>query len=128
MCGPTLTTPRNVSKRPMVNPLEDSYQWIPDNTTWADGSTMCGNPGKGRMVLLCGNIDELARASLEVARPVSIFHQARDEQFDSETAVVYLACSTIQIVALSPTCKTSKYMYGRRLFKDISAWPPCRKC
>ncbi|KAH0439644.1 nacht and wd domain protein [Colletotrichum camelliae] len=109
--------------------LRDSYWWIlenPDFQEWRNDSEkrllwVKGDPGKGKTMLLCGLINELAN---EGAEPVYIFCQATDSRLNTATAVlrglIYLLLerrpSLIQFV------REQHRHGGKRFFEDANSW------
>ncbi|KAH8653204.1 WD40-repeat-containing domain protein [Tricladium varicosporioides] len=76
--------------------LRDSYQWIlenPDFQQWRDDQQtrllwIKGDPGKGKTMLLCGIIDELAKLAIDTVNVSFFFCQATDNHMNNATAVL----------------------------------------
>ncbi|KAL6789029.1 NACHT domain-containing protein [Trichoderma sp. SZMC 28012] len=117
--------------------LKDSYRWILEHSDfqqWRDDEQsrllwIKGDPGKGKTMLLCGIVNELApHTKLKDEKSNTLlsycFCQAADERINSATAVlrglIYL------IVEQQPPLIshiTKKYKYGgATIFKDVNAW------
>ncbi len=102
--------------------LKDAYRWVLDNPEfqqWRDGQDQLlwikGDPGKGKTMLLCGIIDELAKSPASVS---FFFCQAPDARINTATAVL---CSLIyQLVDQKPALVShvrKKYdILGKELF------------
>ncbi|KAF4818231.1 Vegetative incompatibility protein HET-E-1 [Colletotrichum siamense] len=114
--------------------LRDSYRWIlgnPDFQTWRKDSDkrllwVKGDPGKGKTMLLCGLINELAD---EGAEPVYFFCQAADSRLNSATAVLrglmYLLLK--KRPSLVRFVREQYEHAGKRLFEDVNSWTALSK-
>jgi hypothetical protein len=129
-----LTDPRDDKKRIEETKgglLEDSYRWILQNSEfqqWRDDQKnrllwIKGDPGKGKTMLLCGIINELARSTVKTNRSY-FFCQATDSQINNATAVlrglVYLLVD--QQPSLISHLKKKHDHAGKTLFEDKNAW------
>ncbi|KAL7794819.1 hypothetical protein V8C43DRAFT_314785 [Trichoderma afarasin] len=117
--------------------LKDSYRWILEHSDfrqWRDDEQsrllwIKGDPGKGKTMLLCGIVNELApymKLKDEKANTLLsyFFCQAADERINSATAVlrglIYLIVEQ-QPSLISHIIKKHKYR-GATIFKDVNAW------
>ncbi|MDB5821283.1 MAG: hypothetical protein JWQ11_4923, partial [Rhizobacter sp.] len=128
-----LTNPRDDKKRIediKGGLLEDSYHWILQNSDfqqWRDGKScllwMKGDPGKGKTMLLCGIIDDLARSKININLSY-FFCQATDSRINNATAVlrglVYLL--VYQQPSLISHVMKEHDLAGKTLFEDMNAW------
>ncbi|KAJ5899031.1 hypothetical protein N7495_003775 [Penicillium taxi] len=112
--------------------LKDSYRWILDNEEfkrWQDSPShrllwIRGDPGKGKTMLLCGIIEELARIHGDTTKISFFFCQATDMRINSATSVlrglIYL------LVENNPSLLShvrARYdQAGKDLFDDRNAW------
>ncbi|EPS29053.1 hypothetical protein PDE_04000 [Penicillium oxalicum 114-2] len=112
--------------------LRDSYSWILDNEEfkqWQDSREspllwIRGDPGKGKTMLLCGIIDELARLNGESSNISFFLCQAADIRINSATAVLR---GLIYLLVVNQPCLLahvrSRYdQAGKTLFEDVNAW------
>ncbi|CAG7956576.1 unnamed protein product [Penicillium salamii] len=113
--------------------LEASYQWIRDNEAfkrWQDDKSnskpvlwIRGNPGKGKTMLLCGIIEDLAK-SHKNATISFFFCQATDLRINSAKSVlrglIYLLVE--QHRSLLRHVRARYDSARERLFKDVNAW------
>ena len=112
--------------------LRDSYSWILDNEQYKrwhdDGSSRLlwirGDPGKGKTMLLCGIIEELARSIGDTANISFFFCQATDARINNATAVLRGLIYSLVEKQPSLLCHVrSQYdQAGKALFEDINAW------
>lgn len=117
--------------------LEDCYRWILDNEAfkrWRDSDAngllwVRGDPGKGKTMLLCGIIDELARSRI-LFRPsqgtaISFFFcQATDTRINSAKSVLRGLIYSLVKNDIS-LLRHLRYQYkdaGKDLFEDTNAW------
>jgi hypothetical protein len=111
--------------------LKDSYRWILQNSEfqqWRNNQKnrllwIKGDPGKGKTMLLCGIINELAKSTVKTNRSY-FFCQATDSQINNATAVlrglVYLLVD--QQPSLISHLKKKHDHAGKTLFEDKNAW------
>ncbi|CAG8164777.1 unnamed protein product [Penicillium salamii] len=113
--------------------LEASYQWIRDNEAfkqWQDDKSnskpvlwIRGNPGKGKTMLLCGIIEDLAK-SHENATISFFFCQATDLRINSAKSVlrglIYLLVK--QNRSLLRHVRARYDSARENVFKDVNAW------
>jgi hypothetical protein len=111
--------------------LTESYRWILDNPEfrrWRDDHQnrllwVRGDPGKGKTMLLCGIIDDLARSKININLSY-FFCQATDSRINNATAVlrglVYLLVD--QQPSLISHLKKKHDHAGKTLFEDANAW------
>jgi len=112
--------------------LTDSYYWIlenPDFQQWRNDQQsgllwIKGDPGKGKTMLLCGIINELAKSTAKINLLSYFFCQATDSRINTATAVLrgllYLLVNQ-QPSLISHVSK--KYdNAGKTLFEDTNAW------
>ncbi|KAJ5000708.1 hypothetical protein K4K48_002289 [Colletotrichum sp. SAR 10_66] len=109
--------------------LRNSYRWIlenPDFQAWRNDPEkrllwVRGDPGKGKTMLLCGLINELANEEVE---PVYFFCQATDPRLNNATAV--LRGLIYMLLEKKPNLihfVREKYRHGgKRLFEDTNSW------
>jgi hypothetical protein len=129
-----LTDPRDDKKRiedMKGGLLEDAYRWILQNSDfqqWRDNQKSCllwikGDPGKGKTMLLCGIIDDLARSKINI-NLTYFFCQATDSRINNAMAVlrglVYLLVD--QQPSLISHLKRKHDYAGKTLFEDANAW------
>lgn len=112
--------------------FEDSYRWILDNEEfkqWQDRQRNCllwirGDPGKGKTMLLCGIIEELARLYGDNANISFFFCQATDMRINSATSVlrglIYLLAK--KHLSLLRHVRARYDHAGKTLFEDVNAW------
>jgi hypothetical protein len=111
--------------------LENSYHWILQNSDfqqWRDDQKSCmlwikGDPGKGKTMLLCGIIDELAKSKIN-SNLTYFFCQATDLRINNAIAVlrglVYLLVD--QQPSLISHVRTKYEHAGKIMFEDANAW------
>lgn len=112
--------------------LRDSYSWILDNEEfkqWQNSREspllwIRGDPGKGKTMLLCGIIDELARLNGESSNISFFLCQAADIRINNATAVLR---GLIYLLVVNQPCLLahvrSRYdQAGKALFEDVNAW------
>src|SRR4051812_7229109 len=112
--------------------LIDSYSWILDNEQfkqWQDdqGSSLLwvrGDPGKGKTMLLCGIINELARSFGNDTNVSFFFCQATDVRINNATSVLRgLIYSLVKKQQPLLSHVRSRYdQAGKPLFEDVNAW------
>ena len=115
--------------------LQDSYRWVLDNLDfqrWRDLPEsqllwIKGNPGKGKTMLLCGIINELARDTTTDACHCNVayfFCQATDSRINNATAVlrglIYLLLD--QQPSLLSHVRSEYDRAGETLFQDANTW------
>ncbi|KAH7324862.1 hypothetical protein B0I35DRAFT_388886, partial [Stachybotrys elegans] len=128
-----VTDPRDDKKRIVSTKgglLQDASQWVvdhPDFIQWRSAGRsrllwVKGNPGKGKTMLLCRIIDELA-AELNQT-PIYFFCQATDERLNNATGVlrglVYFLVD--QKPSLMRYMRDKHKSAGKQLFEDVNAW------
>lgn len=129
------TDPRDDKKRIEENKgglLRECYRWILDNAEYRqwlvdDESRLLwikGNPGKGKTMLLCGIINELADSAVQGRTLCYFFCQATDSRINNATAV--LRGLIYMIVDHEPALLShvrKKYdVAGKGVFEDANAW------
>lgn len=119
--------------------LRELYNWIFENDKfklWYDDDDtqgqllwITGDPGKGKTMLACGIIDELAEQTntknLESKRILSYFFcQGTDSRINSAVAVLrgLLYLIIHQQPSLISHVKTKYDIAGKSLFEDVNAW------
>jgi hypothetical protein len=113
--------------------LNDVYQWVLSNREFLrwrhdEQNTLLwikGDPGKGKTMLLCGIIDELAKESGALSY---FFCQHNDRRINNATAVlrglIYMLVDRQQSL-LRHVQKRYEHP-GSQLFKDVNAWVAVR--
>ncbi|KAJ5541349.1 hypothetical protein N7494_006425 [Penicillium frequentans] len=113
--------------------LRDSYRWILDNKEFkhwqgSPGNRLLwirGDPGKGKTMLLCGIIEELAHMNRDNTATISFFFcQATDIRINNATAVLRGLIYSLVITRPSLLVHVrSRYdQAGKALFEDVNAW------
>ncbi|KAH8891530.1 hypothetical protein GQ53DRAFT_865268 [Thozetella sp. PMI_491] len=117
--------------------FKDSYRWVLDHydfRRWREDEHtrllwVKGDPGKGKTMLLCGLVDELAPATQLTDRKADtllsyFFCQATDSRINNATAVlrglIYLLVK--QQPALISHVQERYMDAGKQLFEDVNAW------
>lgn len=110
----------------------DSYRWILDNQDfkqWKDNQSgrllwIKGDPGKGKTMLLCGMIDELATLIADTGNLAFFFCQATDSRINTATAILRgLIYSLVQKRRFLLSYVGKYYnQAGKQLFEDTNAW------
>lgn len=113
--------------------LADAYRWILDNADfrqWRHEDSRLlwikGDPGKGKTMLLCGIIDELASSAVHGPDgfPSYFFCQAADSRINSATAVLrgLIYMLAVQQPSLIRHLRSKYDHAGTQLFEDANAW------
>lgn len=111
--------------------LKDSYHWIllnSDFQQWRDNQKSCllwikGDPGKGKTMLLCGIINNLAGLKININLSY-FFCQGTDSRINNAAAVLrgLLYLLVDQQPSLISHLKKKHDRAGKTLFKDVNAW------
>ena len=122
--------------------LRDSYSWVLDNWAfhqWHGGKQsrllwMTGDPGKGKTMLLCGIINELAHSTRWITKEAHsstllsfFFCQGTDSRINTASAVLggLARCLAAQEPLLIPRIRDIMKEYGHssgKLFEGPYAW------
>lgn len=112
--------------------LEDAYRWVlnhDDFKKWHNDENsrllwIKGDPGKGKTMLLCGIIDELAKSVPDKTSTSFFFCQAADSRINSATAV--LRCLIYLLIEKQPSIIShvrQRYdQTGKQLFEGVNSW------
>ncbi|CAJ2505558.1 Uu.00g129520.m01.CDS01 [Anthostomella pinea] len=130
-----VTDPRHDKKRVQDTKgglLADSYVWVlgnPDFRQWRDHEDqrllwVKGDPGKGKTMFLCGNVDHLETRLAQGSHLAYFFCQATDERINNATAVlrglIYMLLD--QDASLVSHMKKKYDIAGEGLFQGDNAW------
>lgn len=112
--------------------LRDSYRWVLEHAEfrrWRDGKQgsllwIRGGPGKGKTMLLCGIIDELARSTSQNVNLVFFFCQATNAHIDNATAILrgLIWMLVKQQPVLVSHLRTDYDDMGSKQWEGVNAW------
>lgn len=111
---------------------DKSYAWIKENDeykSWQNGETgrrllwIRGEPGKGKTMLLCGIIDELAKSNTQGILLSYFFCQGTDSRLNNATCVLRGLIYMLAVQQPSLACHVeAEYEKDTSVFDDINAW------